>query len=94
MSLSLNLPWSLAQNKWPAELNPILALPILSGLQLKNIVLIDGVNTINTKLQRPLQGWIITDQNAVASIFRSQPLNSTTLTLTSNAAVTVDLWVY
>ncbi len=85
---------NLLQTKWRAELNPLLALPLISGLQLTAVLLSIGSTVINHKLGRTLQGWILTDQNASAKIYRSRPLNDTTLTLTSDAAVTVSIWVY
>ena len=84
----------LLETSWASQINPILNNPILNGLQLTNIVLNNGTNVINHKLQRTQQGWFITDQNGAASIYRSQPFNSTTLTLTSNASVAVNLWVF
>lgn len=54
-----------------------------------------STNVINHKLGRMQQGWVITDINNVAtSIYRSQPFNDKTLTLTSSGAVTVNIWVY
>lgn len=82
------------QNVWAAQLNPILVIPILSGLQLTNVSLASGVNNINHLLSRLQQGWFLTDQQGGASIYRSKPFNPTTLTLTSDAVVTVSIWVY
>ena len=48
----------------------------------------------NHGLQQTMQGWMITDINAAATVYRSQPLNDKTLTLTSSAACTVDLVVF
>lgn len=85
---------SLMQTNWRSVLNPVIAIPILAGVQLTNIALIDGVTVINTTLQRMMQGWILTDINASAIIYRSKPFNNLTLTLTSSAACIVNLWVY
>lgn len=94
MSLPINLPLPLLETKWASELNPILAIPFLSGIQLKSISLINGVTVINHFLQRQMQGWFVTDIQGAAEIYRSAPLNNMTLTLTSNAAITLDLWVF
>ena len=64
------------------------------GVYLEGVNLINGVTQIDSKLGRMMQGWMITDINGAATIYRSQPLNSKTLTLTSNAAVTVNLYVF
>ena len=48
-------------------------------------------------LQRPLQGWYIVRQRALASIYDTQDSNqnpSLTLNLTSNAVVSVDIAVF
>lgn len=88
-------PFQLMQSTWSAQLNPILALPFLSGVQLNSITISSGsAAVINHLLGRLQQGWIITDQNAPAKIARIAPLNNKTLTLSSDAAVTVSLWVY
>lgn len=92
--LSSNLEWDDAKNKWAQSLNPVLANSILSGNIVQNQRLIAGANIINHGLGRVLQGWFITDQNGVATIYRSQPMNASTLTLTSSAIVTCSLWVF
>lgn len=92
--LSSNLDWDAAKNLWAQSLNPVLANPLLSGKVLGPITLVSGVNAVNHGLGRTMQGWFITDQNALASIYRSAPLNATNLVLTSSAAVTLLLWVF
>ncbi len=88
-------PFQLMQSKWAGELNPILAVPLLSGHQLKGISLVASTpQAINTLLGRKQQGYLITNQDANAVIWRTQDLNSLTLTLESSANVTLDLWVY
>lgn len=84
----------LMQKTWASQLNPMLANALTAGSLIPNVVLTDGSTTFNHYLGRQMQGWIIVDQNAAASIWRSAPLNGTTLTLTSSAAVTVSLWVF
>lgn len=84
----------LLQNSWSAQLNPLLNNPMTKGLLLKDIALVSGPNVINHKLSRNMQGWFITDIDNAASIYRSAPFNSSTLTLTSNVTCTVSLWVF
>jgi hypothetical protein len=84
----------LLNSQWRSILNPVLGIPILSGVQLTNIPLVTGVNVINTTLQRQQQGWFITDIDAAISLYRSAPFNSLTLNLTASAPATVSLWVY
>lgn len=88
------LELNLLQNKWRSILNPIISIPFISGVQLTDIILIDGINVINTTLNQMQQGWFVTDITNPATIYRSSAFNTRTLTLTSSAACTVNLWVY
>ncbi len=92
--LPTGIEWDQASNLWATTLNPILVNPLNSIIILKNIALINGATIINHGLGRLMQGWIIIDVNGAATIYRSAPLNPSTLTLTSNAAVTVTLGVF
>lgn len=84
----------LLQTSWANSINPILINPLSDGIFLRNVPLINGVNVINHLLARKQQGWLITDQDALASLYRSQPFNDKTLTLTSNAVVNVNLYCF
>lgn len=86
--------FALMQQRWASQLNPVLANLLVQGFLLKNISLINGVTTFNHYLDKQMTGWQVVDQDAPADFFRSQPLNSQTLTLTSDAAVTVNIWVF
>jgi hypothetical protein len=95
-----NLPLKLLlpqmQTQWSAILNPVIANPITSGLQLSAVELKTGTNVINHTLQRQMRGWFVTDIDAVATIYRpaTSYFNKTTLTLVASAPATVALWVY
>ena len=82
------------QTKWASILNPLIKSPLNNVFILENVVLNNGVTTINHLLGRTQQGWFLTDINGAATIYRSQPFNSLTLTLTSNAAVTISIGVF
>lgn len=84
----------LMQKQWTSQLNPLLAVSLTQGSLLTNIKLINGASTFNHYLGKQMSGWMIADQNALASVYRSAPLNSQTLTLTSSASVTVSLWIF
>ncbi len=86
--------FQLMQNSWASSLNPVLSNPIVNGFVLPNLVLVTGANTINHRLGRMMQGWIVTDQNGAATVYRSAPLNNLTLTLTASAGITVSLYVF
>ena len=83
------------QMKWRAILNPALEVSIINGIQL-SLSLVRGPNTINHKLQRTMQGFIITDLTGPAVIWRTQPMNQTTLSVicSSTVNVTAGMWVY
>lgn len=92
--LPLNLPPSQQSTKWKSILDPVIAAPmvgvnILTGIQLKN-----GVTVINHLLGAMQQGWFLADINGAATVYRSAPFNDKTLTLTSSAAVTVNIGVF
>ena len=84
----------LMEKQWMSQLNPLLSNILIQGSLLPDIKLVNGNTTFNHYLGKQMTGWIIVDQNFPASIYRSQPLNTQTLTLTSDAAVTVSLWIF
>lgn len=84
----------LQQTNWASQINPILNNPLVNGQLLKNIEIVAGSNVINHLLSRQMQGYFVTNANAAATIYRSQPFNTQTLTLVSSAPVTIDLWVF
>ena len=92
--LPLRLPYEQMQQKWASEINPVLNLPLVQGVQLTEVPLSTGVNVINHKLSRTQQGFVITDIQGAAQIYRSQPFNNLTLTLTSDADIVISMWVY
>lgn len=82
------------QSRWSTILTPIINIPLNSGLLLTGVELVIGANVVNHMLGRQMKGWIIADQDAVATIYRSAAFNSVNLTLTSSAVVTVNIWVF
>ncbi len=95
--LSSNLPWELANNKWAASLNPVIANPLMGGRILNGLVLISGTNVINHGLQRKLQGYIVILKSANVTIYDGQLTNQKpelTLILTASGAATVSLFVF
>ena len=94
MRLPLRLDWIKASDRWASIINPVIDLAPNQGTLIGPVDLTTGVNQVNHLLQRIPQGWIIVDQNASASIYRSAPFNKLTLTLTTSAPVSVKLWVF
>ena len=94
MYLPQKLPLEQMQPKWASILNPVLANPMTNMAVLKNISLKAGTNVINHLLGSVQQGWILTDINSSAVIYRSAPFNDKTLTLTASAPCTVSIGVF
>lgn len=95
--ISTSRELSSLQTNWAQILNPVIDLPINSGLIRKNISLASGDNTINHLLGRKLQGWFIVRQRASATFFDKQDTNnspSLTLVLNASGAVSVDIFVF
>jgi hypothetical protein len=89
--------FTLMQNSWAAQIQPVLDFPINSGIILKSVSLTAGTNTINHMLDRTLQGWFVVRQRDLASIYDAQDSNkipNKTLVLVSTANVTIDLIVF
>lgn len=92
--LSNKLEWALANPIWASALNPVIANPVNYSRIISGVQLAIGENVINHQLGRQMLGWFLTDIQGIANIFRSQPMNNLTLTLTSDAVVSVNLGVF
>jgi hypothetical protein len=93
-NLSPKLDWSLAGPLWSQTINPFLSNPLNQGSILENISLVTGANVISHKLGHEMNGWFLVDIQGIATIYRSAPLNSLTLTLTASAPVLVSIGVF
>lgn len=83
------------QDKLQEFFQPIVANPLLDGALLTGVKLTTAVSQVPHGLGRPPLGYIVTAQNANATVWRpSNSLPSTFLDLQASAAVTVDLWVF
>lgn len=92
--VSDNQPLSLLQTNWKSQLDPLIANPISNGIILNSIAITNGPNTINHKLGRLPQGWILIDSNCPATIYRDNPYTALTITLTSDVACTASFYVF
>lgn len=81
-------------SRWKAALDPILAQPLNNANYLQNVSIINGVTVVNHGLGRKPQGWVLSDINGAATIYRSAAFSPLTLTLTSSAAVTIGIVVF
>ena len=86
--------FSLYQTRLKSVIDPLLSSSFLNGVSLKGVQLVVGSTTINHNLDRPMNGWVITDINGVADVYRDGPMTNNQLVLASNAAVSVGLWVF
>lgn len=84
----------LMQRNWKSKIDPIFQSQNVNGRSLNNISLVVGSNQIPHGLQGTIKGWYITDINGAAQIFRNAPFDASNLTLSSNATVTINLWVF
>jgi hypothetical protein len=95
MSLPQKLTLPLMQTQWASQLNPVLSNPSNKSSLITGIVLVANTpQTINHKLGRQMQGWEVADKNANAIVWRTQPFNASTITLESNANVTINIRVF
>jgi len=78
-------------------IKPLIANPFLNGRLIENVSLKVGSNSINHGLGRKLQGWSIVRKRAQAGVYDTQDENEIpdkTLLLTSDAIVSVNLYVF
>jgi hypothetical protein len=89
-------PWDMAQTTWAQAINPVLSNPIVNGVLVHGIALASGDNTINHKLGRKPQGYVITDMfGAYAQVYRkTSNYPDLTLVLNASAPTTVSLYVF
>lgn len=77
---------------------PFISCAIINGLQLVKVELVAGaVNEVQHKLGRELQGYMVVRNRAQSKIWDTQDTNvfkKSTLSLWTDSATTVDLWVY
>ncbi len=96
-NLSPKLPWELANPKWAATLNPIVANPLMGGSLLRNISVGTGTNAINHGLARKLEGYLIVLNSANVTFYDSQTTNQRpdlTLILNASGNAIISLYVF
>lgn len=96
-NLSPSLPWALANPKWAATLNPVLANPLVNGRLMSGIAVIMGQNTLNHGLGRRLRGYFVVLNSAAVTFYDSQSTNQMpdyTLILNASGPATISLYVF
>lgn len=82
------------QDALGTTINKIVKKDVIDGAQLSNLSIGTAAVRISHTLGRQPLGWIVTDIDKNANIYRTA-WDSKTITLTSSAAATtVSLWVY
>lgn len=66
--------------------------PFLSGAAV-SASLVTGSNKVDNPLQRTIQGWIITDRDSAATVYKSTSDNFT-VTLVASAPINLQIWLY
>lgn len=85
------------QQNISTAVTPLLRNPVLNGIILDNVSLVMGANSVQHKLNRKLQGWVLVRVRNDATIYDTQDSNPTpevTLHLVASADVIVNLYVF
>lgn len=83
------------QTTWSQTLNKFLSNPLLDGIFLQDLPLRSGNNVINHLLGRPIQGVIVTLQDAAANFYQSNTSSpELTFIMNSSADVNASLYVF
>lgn len=96
-NLSPKLPWELANPKWAATLNPVLANSLVGGRLIEEIDVVSGNNVINHGLAEELQGYLVVKNNANVTFYDRQQVNprpQLTLILVASGPATISLYVF
>lgn len=94
--LPQRLPLEQMQVNWANQLNPVIANLLVQGQLLSNLEITTGSNVINHKLGRKPIGWFVVAPMGPVVLYQAaeQLLPNLLLTLTSDADVTLSLWVF
>jgi hypothetical protein len=92
--LSSKLTWEKANPIWAQVLSPVINNPTNNIQIISNYHFITGINILNHGLGRLMLGWFVIDPQGLGTLFRSSPLNSKTLTLTSSADFIASIGVF
>ena len=99
--LSTNLPWPLANPLWAQQINAligdvdeIMSVPFIQGYLLSGIVLSASTpKAIPHNLGVVPMGWILTDNQASATVWRVS-WTAQVITLEASANTTINVWVF
>jgi hypothetical protein len=86
--------FTLLQTGWSSQINPVIDNAVVKGVLQKNVKLVAGVNAINHKLGRALQGYIVTGIHDIYSQIFDTTSNTPNLTLNLNSSVATTIDIY
>ncbi len=66
--------------------------PFLSGATI-SAALVSGDNVVNNPLGRTIQGYMVTDRDSDATVYRSAS-DLRTITLVASAPINISLWIF
>lgn len=86
----------LLQTNWSSQINPVIGNPLVKGVLQTGIKLVTGINSINHRLGRNIQGYVVTGMhNNYSQIFDTvSKTPGLTLDLTSSVPVTIDIYCF
>ena len=85
------------QNNVAGFTGQLVSNPLLSGVLLTGISIINGVTSISHGLGRPPQGYIVVRSTAAVSVWDvvvNQTTPNATLQLSANAAATISIYIF
>lgn len=87
--------WEISNQLWSQILSPVINNPITQGQLMSGIALVSGTpKTLNHSLGRMMKGWFVVDNTTNSNVWRTQALNTQTLTLQASASTTISIWVF
>lgn len=81
------------QSNIAASLTPLSKAKIVDGAHVVDVELTTGTNRVGHKLERVPEGWIISDRDSAATVYRTA-WDSKTVDLVASAAVTCRIWFF
>ena len=92
--LTTKLPWDQSQPLWAAQLNPVIANPLVNGQLIQSISLVASTPlVIRHSLGQNPQGWLLTDTSADSTVWRDA-WNDKSITLEASADTTIGIWIF
>lgn len=86
---------NLLQDAVDKALTPVLNVPLIDGVLLKNVSIATGLNIVNHTLGREPLGWIVVDKNSSATVYRqTSAIPDRTLNFVASGSGVFSFWVF